>query len=87
MLPLSGFLTSLIVIPSTSDMIAGITYILLTTCLAGQQVNEVFIITSKTMVYFLIFFMMKLLNVSVKPEACNHSKSNTPPWVFLMFFK
>lgn len=37
-------------------MVGGTTYILLTTCLAAQQVNQVFIVAIKSMVCFKSFF-------------------------------
>ena len=43
---------TLIVIPSTSKMVGGVTYMLFTACLAAQQVNQTFTIAFKTMVYF-----------------------------------
>ena len=43
---------TLIVIPSTSQMVGGVTYMLFTACLAAQQVNQTFTIAFKTMVYF-----------------------------------
>ena len=49
--------TALIVIPSTSKMVGGTTYILLTTCLTAQQVNQVFIVAIKSMVCFKSFFI------------------------------
>ena len=47
---------TLIVIPSASKMVSGVTYILFTTWLTAQQVNQTFIVVIKTMVYFLSFF-------------------------------
>ena len=43
---------TLIVIPSTSKMVGGVTYMLFTACLAAQQVNQTFTIAFKTIVYF-----------------------------------
>ena len=31
--------------------------------------------------------MAVLLLVTLQTEACNFTKSNTPPWVFFAFFK
>lgn len=45
--------TTLIVIPSSSKMTDGITYILFTACLTAQQVNQTYCSAIKTMVYFL----------------------------------
>ena len=45
-----------IVIPSTSKMVGSVTYILFTTRLTAQQVNQTFIIAIKTIVYSIRFF-------------------------------
>ena len=47
---------TLIVIPSASKMVGGVTYILFTAWLTAQQVNQTFIVAIKTMVYFIGFF-------------------------------
>ena len=47
---------TLAVIPSTSEMVGGVTYILFTAWLTAQQVNQTFIVAIKTMVYFIQFF-------------------------------
>ena len=51
------FNITLIVIPSSSKMADGITYILFTAYLTAQQVNQTFIVAIKTMVYFINFFL------------------------------
>ena len=56
---------TLIVIPSASKMVGGVTYILFTTQLTAQQVNQTFIVVIKTMVYFIGFLVVKLVNSSV----------------------
>ena len=57
---------TLIVIPSTSKMVGGITYILFTTWLTAQTVNHTFLVAIKTMVYFIRLFRgKKLLNSSI----------------------
>ena len=43
---------TLIVIPSPSKMVGGVTYVLFTTWLTGQQVNQTFNVASKTMTFF-----------------------------------
>ena len=47
---------SLIVIPSNSNIVGGITYILFTACFTTQQVNQIFIVAFTSMVYFISFF-------------------------------
>ena len=48
-----------IVVPSTSKMVGGVTYILFNAWLTAQQVNQTFIVALKTMVYFIRFFSGK----------------------------
>ena len=47
---------ALIVIPSTSKLVDSITYILFSLFLIAEQVNQTFIVTIKTMVYFISYF-------------------------------
>ena len=47
---------TLIVIPSTSKIVGGVTYILFTALLTAQQINQTFIVAVKTMVYFIRIF-------------------------------
>ena len=53
---LSFFNIALLVIPSSSKIVVGITYIFFTACLTAQHVNQTFIVATKPMVYFRIFF-------------------------------
>ena len=55
----------LIVIPCASKMVGVVTYILLTTLLTAQQVNQTFIVAIKIMVYFIGFLVVKLVDSSV----------------------
>ena len=57
--------TTLIVIPSLSKMVSGVTYILFTAWLTAQQIKQTFIVAIKTMVYFIRFLVVKLVNSSV----------------------
>ena len=56
---------TLTVILSTSKMVGYTTYLLFIACLTAQQVNQTFIVTINTMVYFRSFLVVKLVNSSV----------------------
>ena len=47
---------TLIIIPSTSKIVGGVTYILFTALLTAQQINQTFIVAIKTMVYCIRIF-------------------------------
>ena len=47
---------TLIVMLSTSKMVIGVTYILFTAWLTAQEVNQTFIVSIKTIVYFIGYF-------------------------------
>ena len=60
---------TLIVFPSISKMVRGITYKLLTTCLTAQQVNQAIIVAIKAMVYLINLFSCKAIEIVGKRDT------------------
>ena len=78
---------TLIVIPSASKMVGGVTYALLTTWLTAQQVNQTFIVAIKTMVYFVGFFSCKASKFLINTYALTNltPRTTTPSASYVSF--
>ena len=79
--------STLIVIPSTSKMTGGVTYILFTTWLTAPQVNQTFIVAIKTMVYFIGIFSSEASKFFSNTYALTNltPRTTTPLAAYLSF--
>ena len=78
---------TLIVLPSTSKMVGGVTYILFTAWVTAQQVNQTFIGAIKTLIYFIGFFSGEASKFLCNTHALSifTPRTTTPSALYLSF--